>query len=345
MLPNYLLIHGGSESGYEDHWINAMLRCDSIRSKVIYTRNNNETFNLIDRVLNKFNIALDKSGINKRILNELSVNVYDVLFVSKGVRVYPRTLKKIKLLYPDLTLVSFSGDNMTKWNNKSLFYHFGINYYDIVFGIDIPDYRLLSKLYTGRLIHIDKCFESRLHKPLSKFRMNFRFNVLFVGSFEKDRFKSLNYLASNGIKIDVFGNMWEKCKFSIHPNLIIHYKELINEDYVKAIYEAKITLGFLRQINKDTQTSRTFEIPASGGFMLMQRTSDHKRLFVEGKDAEYFSSNSELLYKVNYYLNNNNERESIAMNGRRKCLSENYDYDSRINKMIKDIGDFYKSNP
>jgi spore maturation protein CgeB len=311
---------------------------------IIYTKNEKEKFSILDRALFKLNIELDKSNINSKIIKQLSEKEYDVLLILKGNRIFPWTLKKIKKLYPKLSIVSWSGDNMSKWHNKSIFFHYGINYYDIILSVNIPDYRNIEKFCSQPIFYFDKRAERSLHKPLSSSRQNFKYDVLFIGSYEKERFKTLSYLAENGIKIDIFGNMWNNCKDNIHSNLKVHYKELVGKEYVDAIYSSKISLGFLRKINNDTQTSRTFEIPACGGFMLMERTDEHVKLFIESKEAEFFSNDDELLRKLKFYLKNEEVRELIAIEGRKRVESSGYFFDDLASEMIDIINKVRNEN-
>jgi spore maturation protein CgeB len=193
----------------------------------------------------------------------------------------------------------------------------------------------VQKVYKGRIIFIDKSFSEKYHYVD---RRETLYDVSFIGSYEDERMGYLTYLAENGIKVNVFGNMWEKiAKQPIHPNLIIHFEGRHHHAYRETINASKIVLGFLRKANADTQTSRTFEIPACGGFMLMQRTKQQTQFFKEAVEAEYFSNKEELLKKVHYYLHNVEKRLEIAQNGRKRCESSGYSYKNRARTMIQEI--------
>lgn len=109
---------------------------------------------------------------------------------------------------------------------------------------------------------------------------------------------------------------------------------LYGEDMNKAIAANKICLGLLHKANRDLQTQRTMEIPAAGGFFLAERTDEHRRLFEEDKEAVYFSSLSELIEKIQYYLAHPAEREAIAKAGYERCLRSGYSYRARAQTMI-----------
>ena len=124
-------------------------------------------------------------------------------------------------------------------------------------------------------------------------------------------------------------------------NLFIHKHPLFNENYALAIASSKITLTFLSKINEDLHTSRSFEIPACGGFMIAERTSEHTTLFEENKEAVYFSSNNELLEKINYYLNNEIVRKEIINNALKRSKSSGYSYDDMADKLVIDFQELY----
>jgi spore maturation protein CgeB len=160
--------------------------------------------------------------------------------------------------------------------------------------------------------------------------------VGLIGSFEEQRAESIYFLAKNGIQVGVWGNGWEKNKLS-HPNLRLKGPGILGDDYARGICSFDICLGFLRKVNRDQQTLRSMEIPACGAFMLAERTDEHLAYFEEGKEAEFFGTDEELLEKVRYYLDHEAERKQIARAGRERCLKSGYSNHERLKEFLARI--------
>ncbi|MBA7681728.1 hypothetical protein ES703_90068 [subsurface metagenome] len=114
-------------------------------------------------------------------------------------------------------------------------------------------------------------------------------------------------------------------------------KSIVCEDYCMALSAASICLGLLSKLFPETTTTRSFEIPACGAFMLAERTNEHLELFEEGKEAEFFSSNEELIKKIRYYINHPEKRKRIAEAGRQRCLKSRYSYQDRLKEILEQI--------
>ena len=330
-----VLFVSNSSADHIMHFLDAFLQNRNLDIKVEHLYTNKIKSNFLTKVLHKLRIPQDFDRINQRIEKANAKYRPDIIFIVKGNSIYPWTLKRLKKTNPNGKVVSFSNDNMNLWHNKSLYYHLGLSYYDLVVSINIEAYKDIEDVFDGKVLYLDKSFSTKYHYPEG---LDKTISVVFIGSYERERYEDLQFLADHGIKIEVFGNMWDKISNDKkNKNLKIHFDDVVADDYRKTICLSKITLGFLRKINSDTQTSRTFEIPACGGFMLMERTENQQRLFEEGKEAEYFSSKEELLSKIKHYLSHPKEREKIAKHGRTKCESSAYSYNERADTILLEI--------
>lgn len=281
---------------------------------------------------------LERNDENRKIRELVDVNTYDVVWIDKGITIKPSTLLYIKQKNPNTKIVSYSPDNMALRHNQSQQYLGCIPLYDYIFtnkSYILDDMRDLG----AKNIHfVDNTYESSFHYPrviTSSDVIKLGGDVGFVGAWEKERCDSILFLANNGIKVRVFGDeKWLKYR-GYSKNLTIEDHGLYSEDYSKSFKSFKISLCFLRKMNFDQQTTRTMEIPACGGFMMAERTNEHMALFTEGKEAEFFSSNEELLEKCRYYLAQEEERLAIAANGTLRCKTSDYSNEGMIRRTLQ----------
>lgn len=78
---------------------------------------------------------------------------------------------------------------------------------------------------------------------------------------------------------------------------------------------------------------RAMDIMGCGGFLLTNYQEDFLDYFEPGLDYIYYTDNEDLLYKTDYFLRNDEEREMIAMNGYKK-VKENHTYANRIEVIL-----------
>lgn len=77
---------------------------------------------------------------------------------------------------------------------------------------------------------------------------------------------------------------------------------------------------------------------------MAERTDEHLSMFEENKEAVYFSSKEELLEKCKYYLVHDSERKSIALAGRKRCITSGYSNEGMIRSAFKLIYNKKDSN-
>ena len=305
---------------------------------VLFPYRENYKRNILDKIFSRLKIPRDPHKLNARILLECLKFKPDMVFIVRGVMIWPKTLKKIHAM--GIKTVSWSNDDMYAKHNRSIWYTLGVKYYDLVvtqksYNCNADELPSLG----ANVLFQDKAFEPSVNYPIKDCHdFDFSHDVVFVGTKENDRYNKIRYLAENDITVNVYG--WGHVDDnSKHENLIFHDKHLYGESFSAALGCSKIALNFLRKLNRDLQTSRSIEIPASGGFMLAERTDEHLRLFKEGVEAEYFESKEELLSKVKYYLNHDSERIAIAEAGYRKCYDANYTFENRMSEIIEKLFD------
>lgn len=288
----------------------------------------------------KLPIRLSHRKVNQKIKNAIKSEKFDAVWIDKGVFISVSTLKFIKEKAPACKIIGYSPDNMAERHNQSQNFLEGLPYYDYYITTKSFIQEKLKELGAKKVIFVNNAYEPTFHKPynLSKEEKELLGGKIgFIGSWEEERCQSILYLAKNGLPIRIWGDSkWQKYANS-YPNLTIEHHGLFSEDYNKALGAFDISLCFLRKINFDLQTTRTMEIPACGSLLVAERTSEHEALFVDRKEAAFFSSNEELLQICKYFLTHEAERNAIALAGHRRCIESGYSNKSTLSKVLKQI--------
>lgn len=182
--------------------------------------------------------------------------------------------------------------------------------------------------------------------PSVKFNEKYNSSVIFAGHPEPDeRIEYIEYAASNvdGFRLYGDGKNWSKALSKIGYANVEPVNHLIGDYYRQALKSSKICLSFFSNWNRDSYTTRVFEIPAVGSFLFSKRTNTMLELYKEGVEAEFFDSLDEFKSKIRFYLKDDSSRQSIALNGHYRAIKSGYDIDSRMTKFTEDILEWKKN--
>lgn len=97
--------------------------------------------------------------------------------------------------------------------------------------------------------------------------------------------------------------------------------------------QAKINLNITLRSILTGIPLRAFDIMGAGGFLITNYQADFLDYFVPDEDFVFFESKSDLLDKIGYYLEHEEERDAIAQNGLQR-LSADHTYVHRVNEII-----------
>jgi hypothetical protein len=110
-------------------------------------------------------------------------------------------------------------------------------------------------------------------------------------------------------------------------------------NYFKVMQSSKICFNHSRAYNKKANiNAKYFEILSSGSFMLTDYNENFHKYMDYNKDIEkmFYYSDEDLGNKINYYLENEFEREEIAKRAK-DYIYENHSWENRVDLILQNI--------
>ncbi|WCK56180.1 glycosyltransferase [Aneurinibacillus sp. Ricciae_BoGa-3] len=177
---------------------------------------------------------------------------------------------------------------------------------------------------------------------------SFNTDVCFLGTAWNNRISLFDQIAPylSTKKTLIVGPDWHRLQNYHLLSDKIRLEVLSPEQSAHLINTSKIVINNHRAYDDDTLFSknsrkllaysinpRTFEISACGAFQLTDVRQELPSCYLPRKELETYSSPSELIEKIDYYLRHEKERNAIALRGLNRTLNE-HTYSKRLKELL-----------
>jgi len=269
---------------------------------------------------------------NRDLLKFCAMHQPDVVWIDKSIWVWPSTLKLLRAQGAFLVHHFTDAIFPRRWRIRSLFrlLRMTLPLYDLNFTSNVDDHTWMLRQsgIRAELTYLGYDAGRYDARPLSpELAAKWSNDLLFIGHYEPRTERGILSLIAAGIPVKVYGDGWHHARSKALLQGTVQFKPLTDEEYIYALKGAKIGLCFVSELNYNQTAGRSFEIPASGTFLLAIRTPQHSECYREGEEAEFFSDTDELVRKARYYLENDAKREQIARRGHERCVQSDYSWE------------------
>lgn len=302
-----------------------------------------------DRVL-----TVGKKGYNQEILDTVRKVKPDLFFAFMYTdELTHETLDEVKKL---TTSIAWFSDDHWRLDNYSRFY---APHFTKVITTWSKAKERYAKYSITNVIRSQWGFNNRVYRSVVVPGQDI--NVSFIGMKTPHREKIIEQLRAAGINVFVRGFGWKEGRANFDEMLEIISRSKINLNLNPPM--AALALKPLAQIffrRRRTMIvpdfwhvfanlrsyfqkripqikARPFEITGCGGFCLTGDADDMGSYFKLGEEAAVYTSVPDMISKIQYYLEHDEERRKIAKAGYERALRE-HTYEARLKDIVKQLG-------
>lgn len=301
-----------------------------------------DKLSLVARLRWRLRWPMDADRENAKLIAAVVAHRPDVVFIDNSRVITRSTLLHVRQLC-DPTLIYYSPDDIIAPHNLSWPLRLTFPEWDIVFTTKTFNVEELRRRDVKNPILIGNAFDPAIHRPMTPKEIGEdyeRFDLVFVGTTERERFRSIERLAQAGLSVAVFGNSAGR----LGPNWnmaaacnIVAGPVALGTEYTRKMHFGKVALCFLRKINRDLITTRSIEIPAMARPMLAEKTPEHDLHFVDGVEYVGFEDDQDLIETARELIFDEDRRRRVGENAYARCVSSGYSVDHRAREMCEAI--------
>lgn len=266
--------------------------------------------------------------VNRPLFAAVAKERPDLIFVNQGEPLGPALLRRLRTL--NVPIVNYINDNPFCGRDNLRFRNVqrALPLYDVLVVVREENLTQARERGAKQVMRVWMTADEVAHQPrplAEKQLEKNRSEVCFVGTWMPERGPFVASLIRHGVPLSIWGDNWPKAPE--WPVIAPHWRGrgvYEGNAYASIIQSAKICLGLLSRGNQDLHTTRSMEIPALGGVLCAERTSEHLALYSEGKEAVFWENVDECAAVCKRLLEDSVLRHTIARRGHERALRNNH---------------------
>jgi len=283
---------------------------------------------LFNKILYRLGISGIYSLINTKFKEIVSNQKPDVIWIFKGMEIFPETLLWAKA--ENCKLVNYNPDNPFLFSgrgsgNKNISKSMALYDLHFIYNLEIKKELEESCEATTALLPFGFEVSEELFEMCAA--QEEVMEVCFLGNPDNERAAFIDSLAGMGVPVAVYGHGWKKM---ITNSSVKLYDAVYGEEQWKTLRRYRVQLNLMRKHNLDSHNMRTFEVAGVGGIMVAPDTTEHRLFFENRKEAFYFKNVSDCAKIIKNLLElPKEEAEKIRMAARERSVQSGYSYKDR----------------
>lgn len=184
------------------------------------------------------------------------------------------------------------------------------------------------------------------HQIYAKKDLPKKYDVTFIGGWHPHRAWLISWIEKSGIKVNAWGRNWKNGPIELEAMIDVINQSRINLNLQnETCWDARYLLSSPRALRNTLRSTkhfaavslRTFEINSCGGFQLLPYKEGLEKWYDIGNELELYYSPEQLVERVHYYLEHEEEREAIAQRGYERTIRD-HTMEKRFADLFNAIG-------
>ena len=266
---------------------------------------------------------------------------FDLIWVNCGSELGPSAYRFLRKVGTQIVHYQnddpFGGRDGRKWNG----YLNSLKYIDLAVVVRPPNVEEALVAGAKRVHRVYMSYDPVAHAPVEPTQdeiQKWSAEVSFIGTWMPERGPFMARLIELGVPLTIRGNWWKNTPEWEQIKTAWEGPAIFGREYILSLQLSKVTLGLLSKGNRDLHTQRSCEVPYIGGAAFCaERTVEHETMYVEGEEAEFWSTPEECAEKCFQLLQDPVKRKAMVVDAKVKVVGATLSNDEVLASILEHI--------